>query len=273
MHKHNLDSYPEKCLMLSDDSLVEDVDSIRMSNVRALLTSRAINTKQLSLVATLAAVYALGSFLPGFPMIGVPGSKIDVVRSLEMGYGLILGPVFGPLTAFLGAIVGKTLTGGGVGLFFTPLAPVSAFMASALSRREVFKIRGWALAAALLSVLIVGWYGTRTGRAAPFYPVLHLIGLGIILGFRGKIADYIHGGDEGRLTWGVALCSFPSTMAGHMLGNLIFISLFGPDPLFFMSILPVSTAERIALTILSTVIATPLILIVRNIFPDLVERV
>lgn len=248
------------------------MSSVSMSDILAVRTSRVFDTKKLTLVATLAAVYALGSFLPGFPMIGVPGSKIDVVRSLEIGYGLILGPIFGPLTAFLGAIVGKTLTGGGLGLFFTPLAPVSAFMAAALSRRDVFKVRGWTMAAAILFAMIAGWYGTRTGRAALYYPVLHLIGLGIVLGFRGKLADYLQSEDKGRLSLGVALCSFPSTMAGHMLGNLIFISLLRPEPLFFMSILPVSAAERIVLTILSTIIATPLLLIVRSLFPELVEK-
>ena len=252
--------------------MVEDVGSFSMLSLSTLHTSRLIDTKKLMLVATLAAVYALGSFLPGFPMIGAPGSKIDVVRSLEMVYGFVLGPILGPLTAFLGAIVGKTLTGGGFGLFFTPLAPVSAFMAAALSRRDVFKVRGWTIAVAVLFVLIAGWYGTRTGRAAPYYPVLHLIGLGIVLGFRGKLANYLQSGDKVRLSSGVALCSFPSTMAGHMLGNLIFISLFRPEPLFFMSILPVSAAERVVLTILSTIIATPLLLIVRSVFPELVEK-
>jgi len=252
--------------------LVEDASSFSMVDMLALRTLSVFNTKKLTLVATLAAVYALGSFLPGFPMIGVPGSKIDVVRALEMGYGLVLGPIFGPLTAFLGAIVGKTLMGGGFGLFFTPLAPVSAFMAAAIGRRDVFKVKGWAMAATILFVLIVGYYGTQTGRAAPYYPVLHFMGLGIVMGFRGKLVDYLQSEDEGKLSLGVALCSFPSTMTGHMLGNLIFISLLRPEPLFFMSILPVSVVERIVLTILSTVIATPLIIIVRMLFPELVKK-
>ena len=88
-------------------------------------------------MAVLAAVYAVGSYLPGFPMLGLSGSKIDLVRALEIGYGVVLGPVYGPITAFLGAIVGKTLTGGGVGLFFTPLAPVTAFAASMLEEGRV----------------------------------------------------------------------------------------------------------------------------------------
>jgi hypothetical protein len=58
-------------------------------------------------------------------------------------------------------------------------------------------------------------------------------------------------------------------MAGHMLGNLIFIHLFSPGPLFFMAILPVSIMERIALTIIATLIGVPLIITVRNVLPEL----
>lgn len=231
-----------------------------------------IETKKITLVATLAAVYAVGSYLPGFPVAFVPGSRIDVTRSLEMGYGIVLGPVFGPLTAFLGAIVGKLTTGGGVGLFFTPLALVSAFMAAALSRRDIFRVRGWVIAAAISFVLIAGWYGTKTGRAATFYPILHIIGLGIILVLRGKITDYLQSEDRSKLSMGVALCSFVSTMAGHMLGSLITMFLFKLTPFQFMGLIPVYIAERLVLTTLSTVIATPLILAVRSLFPEFVEK-
>jgi hypothetical protein len=239
--------------------------------VPSLRATNAFETKKLTLVALLAAVYALGSFLPGFPMFGVSGSNIDIVRSLEMVYGLVLGPVLGPLTAFTGAVVGKTLTGGGFGMFFTPLAPVSAFMAAALSRPRAFKVKGWVLASAVLGVLIVGWYGIGTGLVVPYYPVFHLIGLGIIILFRDKLVSYTRSEDKGRLSLGVALCSFPSTMAGHMLGNLIFIFLLSPEPLFFMSILPVSIAERLALTALATFISVPLLIVMRRLYPELLN--
>ncbi len=246
-------------------------NSFKNEYIPSARATNAFETKKLTLVALLAAVYALGSFLPGFPMIGVSGSNIDIVRSLEMVYGLVLGPVLGPLTAFTGAVVGKTLTGGGFGMFFTPLAPVSAFMAATLSRPQVFKVKGWVLASAVLGVLIVGWYGIGTGLVVPYYPVFHLIALGIIILFRDKLVSYTRSEDKGRLTMGVALCSFPSTMAGQMLGNLIFIFLLSPEPLFFMSILPVSIAERLALTALATFISVPLLIVVRRLYPELLN--
>lgn len=232
----------------------------------------SMKTRDLTLVALLASVYAVGSFIPGFPMIGFPSSKIDFVRSLEIGYGLVLGPILGPSTAFLGAVVGKTITGGGVGLFFTPLALVSSFMAASMKRKSLLNIKGWILSAILLSCLIIGWYATPTGRAAPLYPVFHFIGLGMILLFRERIIDYLNSREKRRLALGVLLCSYPSTMAGHMLGNLIFIKLFSPSPLFFMTILPVSIIERIVITVIATGIGTSLIMAVRDLFPDLMRE-
>ncbi len=228
-----------------------------------------MKTRSLTLLAVLAAVYAVASLLPGFPMVGVPGSKIDLARALEMGFGFALGPYLGPPTAFLGALVGKTLGGGGVGLFFTPLALVSSLVAACLSRRQVRGVDGWKIAASILALLIFGWYATPTGRAVPYVPLIHVTGLAIVLAFRGKIAEYLGGEDRRGLTLGAALSCYPSTMAGHMLGNLIFIQMFGPDPLFFTSVLPIAIIERLILTAIGTAIAVPLLVVVRQLYPEL----
>ncbi|MFH0850144.1 MAG: hypothetical protein V1924_04290 [Candidatus Bathyarchaeota archaeon] len=225
-----------------------------------------MNTRRLTLMAILAAVYAVGSYLPGFPMLGLPGSKIDLVRALEIGYGVVLGPVYGPVTAFLGAIVGKTLTGGGVGLFFTPLAPVTAFVASMLARRG-----GWRYSAAVTVALILGWYGTSVGWSARVVTVLHLAGLLVVLVFRDGIREMVSSGDKRRLAIGFFLCSFPSTLAGHLLGNIIFAVMFSPSAEFFVAILPVSAVERLVISVIATVFGSSLVVAVRQIYPTLLE--
>ena len=168
--------------------------------------ANALDTKKLTLMAMMAAVYTVGSFLPGFPMIGAAGT-IDLVRALEMGYGILLGPVYGPMAAFLGALIGKFLTGGGFGMFMIPLAPVSAFVAAALSRPKVYKIKGWVYPVAIISVLCLGWYLTPTGRAVYRFPMWHLIGLWIVLILRGKITDLLQSENKGHLALGIALSS------------------------------------------------------------------
>ncbi len=227
-----------------------------------------MNTKKVTLIAMLASAYAVLSLLPGMPMIGAEGTTIDMVRMLEIGYGLVLGPVYGPAAAFIGAVVGKMLKGGGFGLFFTPLAAVSAFIAAMLGRGIK---KGWMGAAGVLGVLTAGWYLFETGRTVPLYPMIQYAGLAIILVFREKISEMIKSEDRKTVTMGVLLCSFPSTVTGHMLGGLIYIILLNPAPSLFVGILPIAIMERVAISIGATLFGTSLILAVRKIYPELLE--
>jgi hypothetical protein len=229
-----------------------------------------MDTRKLTLIALLSGVYAVISYVPGFPMFGVPGSRIDLTRSLEMCYGLILGPIYGPLTSFTGALVGKILTGGGVGLFFTPLAIVSSFVAASISRERVFNVKGWVLGSLASLVLIAGWYLTPAGRSVPFYPVIHVFALALILVLRGRVRGLVYSEERRKQLFGSCVVSFSSTMPGHMLGNLIFIVLFDPEPFFFMSILPVTLVERLIITAISTVFIVSLIKTLKTFYPELI---
>ncbi len=231
-----------------------------------------LKPKKLTLIALLASVYAVGSFLPGFPMIGVSSSKIDIIRAIEMSYGFILGPILGPITAFLGAIVGKVLTGSSFGMYFTPLAFISSFVAACFIKKQVFGVAGWIPAACVSGLLLVGFYVSSLGMAIPAYPIFHILGLGIILILREKLNEYLQSTDRKKLAIGVALSSYSATMAGHMLGNLIYTGLVGGDPLFYMSILPVTIAERLFITAISTVLGVPLILVIRSTYPELITN-
>ncbi|MEM3532299.1 MAG: hypothetical protein QXX14_04095, partial [Candidatus Methanomethyliaceae archaeon] len=63
---------------------------------------------------------------------------------------------------------------------------------------------------------------------------------------------------------GMLISSYPSTMAGQMLGNLIFLALFNPTPGFFMAVLPVTLVERSVITLLGAVVGVPLLLTIRT---------
>jgi hypothetical protein len=223
-----------------------------------------VKAKVVTLAAVFAATYAAVSLLPGFPILGLSGSEIDFARSLEIGYGLILGPALGPSSAFLGAVVGKLITGDSIGLLFTPLAIVSSFVAASLNRYTLFRMKGWLVSSLPLGLLIVAWYLTPVGEGAPFYAIPHLAGLAIVLLFRGRITDNLQSQDRKKLALGVLLSSYPATMAGQMLGSTIFVILLNPVPSFFIAVLPITIAERIILTILSTIIGVPLVLAARS---------
>jgi hypothetical protein len=173
-------------------------------------------------------------------MIGGDGSTIDLVRMLEIGYGLALGPVYGPIAAFIGAVVGKILQGGGFGLFFTLLAAVSAFVAAMIGRGNR---RYWWVAAGVDAVLIAGWYLFETGQIVWYFPVMHVASLLALLVLRTRISKWIFSEDRRMMSLGGFICSFISTVTGHMLGNLIFIVLLAPEPSLFIAIMVVSIFE------------------------------
>jgi len=230
-----------------------------------------VRARRLTLVALLAAVYTVVSLLPGFPIIGAPGAEIDFARSLEMGYGLVLGPGLGPAASFLGALVGKTITGGGVGLLFTPLAVVSSLTAAAMAKRSLLRVKGWMVSALILALLLAVWFLLPTGQQAAIYAMPHTVGLALILLLRGKITDLLLSREKGKLTIGILLSSYPSTMAGQMLGNLIFIQFFSPIPAFFVGILPVTVVERMVITVVATLIGAPLVIAVRGVLPEMTK--
>jgi hypothetical protein len=227
-----------------------------------------VDTKRLTLIAILASAYAVLSLLPGIPMIGADGSTIDLVRMLEIGYGLVLGPVYGPITAFMGAVIGKMLTGGGFGLFFTPLAAVSAFTAAMIGR---YNGKYWWASAGIILVLIGGWYVFETGRIVWYYPAMHVASLLSLVVLRGKISKWIWSEDRREKSIGLFICSFASTIAGHMLGGLIFIVLLAPEPALFITIMVVSLIERLGISLGATVFAGSLILAVERIYPELLD--
>jgi len=229
---------------------------------------KIIDTRKLTLLAVMSAVYAVLSLLPGFVAVGISGATIDLVRTLEIAYGLILGPVYGSLAAFSGAVIGKLIKGQMAGLYFTPLAPMATYVAAMLGRSRA---GGWKYAGSMLSILILIWYLNPVGREVWYIPVLQVLGLIIIILGRDRIRDMINGEDRRALYLGTLLCSYPSTIAGHMLGNLIFLFMFQPPAVVFIGILPLAAFERILITIGATLIAAPLLVAVRRTYPELLE--
>jgi uncharacterized membrane protein len=280
--------------------------------------------------------------LPGIPIVGVSDARITFDAALAPIYGMIIGPYLG----FASALFGGLITAGSVFNIFTSFSPaVSALIAGFLTQKEVFgrsRVRGWMVAALVLGLLILGWYATDIGRQAPFYPVLHLAGLVLIIGSRGwtakifrqgqtdgesrraktayflggitlmivafiftnpyvadvSILSYfplpmfliggiiivysLFGAGKSSFVLAVSLASYCGIIADHMLGNLAFINsinLFVPlseipsIPALFMSLIPVSTVERLLLTVIGTTLGVGLILALRrtNLFPRKLE--
>jgi len=243
--------------------------------------------KDVTTLVVLAALYIVVSILPGMPVIGVPMATIDPAAILGPIYGLCFGPFVGGLGAFLGALLAWMMPPGTpqpFGLLTTICPAGAAFAAGALTRRRVGgAIPGWMLSATAVGLPILGWYATWVGVGAPFYPLIHLIGLGIVLALRGHLTSWFESGSKARLTLFAALASYVGIVTDHMLGNLAFIvsiDLFIPlqtvqtyflkplglpdVPSMFMYMMPVSVVERSIMTIAATVIGVGLLTALRS---------
>jgi hypothetical protein len=223
-----------------------------------------LKAQDIALVGLLAAVYAAVTLLPGFPMIGAPGTEIDLARSLDVGYGLILGIALGPLASFMGSLVGKALSGGGIGFLFTPPAIATSVLAASLTRERVGPAKGWHVATATLAIPMAVWFLLPLGREAWPYALLHVAGLAEILLLRGWLTSLLRSRDRSRLALGILLTSYPATMAGHMVGTLTFVFLFGPTAGFFIALTPITAIERVAISIIATAIGVPLVIAMRG---------
>lgn len=140
--------------------------------------------------------------IPGFPIIGLSESQIKFDAAIAPIYGLILGPYLGSLAAFIGGIV---LANSWFSVLTSFAPAVSALVAGLLTQKSYTstsrRFPGWAAAAIILGLLILGWYATWVGQNALLYPLLHLSALLTILVFRGHIAKAFKNSEETRKGW------------------------------------------------------------------------
>jgi len=126
-----------------------------------------------------AALYYVLLFLPGIPVLGTPAS-MDIGASLSPLFGLLLGPIAGPLAVLVGNIAQTMLpTPSPYGIPFIPAAALSALGASLLATRK------WWAAAGILAALLVA-----ASLTPPFYPVTEHLFI-YIIAFYDKIIGLI----------------------------------------------------------------------------------
>ncbi|MCW4021013.1 MAG: ECF transporter S component [Candidatus Bathyarchaeota archaeon] len=185
-----------------------------------------LNTRQIAFISVFAALQVVISRLPGIPLIGVESGKIEPTVLLMPVIGIILGPWVGGLAAFIGNFIAWLIPSTSFfGLLMLPTAPVGAIVAGLLARMDAKS--DWKVAALMLLVLNALWFASPPGMIVPYYPLLHLAALALILVFRHRIAKFVRSDDKGKLSWGTAIASFSSVMANHMTGTLIFIGSVG----------------------------------------------
>jgi len=157
-----------------------------------------LSARDVAFVGVFAALSAIVcEVVPGIPIIGYSGASIKFDASLAPIYGLIIGPYLGFLAGLIGGLV---VANSLLSVYTSFCTATSALVAGLLTQKNYrsggHSIRGWIVAATVLSLLILGWYTTWVGQGAPFYPVLHFLGLATILITRGWLATSFEEGSE-----------------------------------------------------------------------------
>jgi len=164
-----------------------------------------LSARDVAFVAVFAALsVVIIKTIPGFPIIGLSDSSIKFDAAIAPIYGMIMGPYLGFLAAFIGGIV---LANGWFSVFTSFGPAVSALVAGLLTQRNFTSTSrsfpGWATAAIILGLLILGWYATWVGQQALFYPILHISALLAILVVRKRIATAFKNDEGTRKGWNV----------------------------------------------------------------------
>ena len=159
-----------------------------------------LSSRDVALMAIFAALSAIVvKVVPGIPIIGLSDASIKFDAALAPIYGMIIGPYLGFLAGLVGGLIVADHPFSVLTSFATAISAfVAGFIVQSVHASEGKRIRGWIVASAVVGLLIIGWYATSVGRLLPFYPILHLAGLFIILVGRGKIAKaFEKEGDSG----------------------------------------------------------------------------
>ena len=233
-------------------------------------------TKTIALLSIFTAIYVVLRIIPTVPMIGGSGSfsLSDVIAPL---YGLILGPYLGGLSVIIGsflAMFGKPPVF--LGLDFLP-ATVAAVSVGLLMKRKWIPVVGLNLALLLAFLLNPN---TSIFVTVPLSNItiplpfawLHIVALLVLISPIGnKAVEWVSTLASAKVAIGIAFLFFIGTMMQHLMGNLLFETIFPviydvdvialwPGVFFLYPI------ERAALVFFGTIVGTPLVRIFKKTF-------
>ena len=234
-------------------------------------------TKTIAIISIFTALYAVMRIIPTVPMIGGSGASFSLSDVIAPIYGLILGPYIGGLSVIIGsflAMFGKPPVF--LGLDFLP-ATVAAVSVGLLMKRK------WMIAIGLNVALLLAFLlhpNTSVFVDVPLSNItiplpfawMHILALLILVSPIGRMAvKWVNTPKAAKVAIGIALLFFIGTMMQHLMGNLLFETIFPaiyetnvialwPGVFFLYPI------ERAALVFFGTIIGTPLVRILKKTF-------
>jgi hypothetical protein len=198
------------------------------------LVSERFNSKKMALMSVFSVIYLILRMLPTFPMVGVGGAFFSISDVIAPIYGILLGPITGPMSIAIGTFLAIGL---GKPAVFLGLDFLPAFM-NALSLGLLIR-KKWLFVVILNFILLIifsihpytllfvniGIGGT--GYAMPF-AWMHMIAFLLLLSPLSKKAVIWISKSSTKMVWvGSIILFFIGTFIQHLTGNILFESILG----------------------------------------------
>src|SRR3989442_4519476 len=204
------------------------------------------DTKRITLTASLAALYIIPRTIPLDRLIGISGA-ITFSGIITPVLGVFLAPSYGILAVFLGTMIAAFIPGSAGTLKFGGLD----FLGGALNVALIsLLIRGRRTEATLMYVATLGLFvinpnteifvGSNLPTLSPPFqwlrlpspPIpylwLHLVALAVLVSpLTRNLRDIFVRGTRRQLAKAVLVAAFIGTMLEHVMGGILFASLFG----------------------------------------------
>lgn len=208
-----------------------------------------------AIIAVWAALIAVASLLPAFPLIGGTGGTFSLGNAIIPLSGVLFGPWAGAIAAGVGGFLGQMLAPNTV--VFGPLQFILSIISAMVAGFAMQKKWIWPLLA--MVVLTILFWLIPPGNTAPLLPLVYIPSyLGILLGWF-VFRNWISSPNRAKLFVAVFCCMIAGTQVNQAGGNVWALLLFALPKEVWYAILPIAPVERIIFALAGTIIGTPLL--------------
>ncbi len=209
-----------------------------------------------AIIAVWAALIAVASLLPAFPLIGGTGGTFSLGNALTPLSGILFGPFAGAIASAIGAFLGQLLAPNTV--ILGPLQFILPGLAALFAGFAMQK--KWYLAFAMYVVNLVGFLLLPVGKEAYLFPLVVYAPPLIAILFGWFVAkDWISSPNRAKMLVAVFCCALAGTHVDNGVGNIWATIMFGLPKEVFFSIMAIAPIERILFALGSAIIGTPLL--------------
>lgn len=237
---------------------------------------------ELALTASLSAFYVAFRVIPTFPSFGFPGTTFKFGDMVAPLYGILLGPVLGPLAVAIGTVVAFSTGAPPVllGLDFLP-ASMCATIVGLVSRGR--RKEAFLLDLALLGIFLALPFTPgpiQVGNSLVPYVWLYVVALALLASPLTKWASNVilqdWKGASTRNVLAVLNLALIGTLAQHVMGGILTQVVLGLNfhtipgrgrystwQAFWTFLFWIYPFERAVITLIAVLIAVPVILVLK----------